>query len=587
MTCTLLLGFGFAVGIYLKALYADKLSQELLKRGISIAHHLSTLSANAYIEGDSLYLDSLAKDHHSTEDDIAYILMLDSNGLVLAHSYDGSYPVELPTVNPLSIDQTSSIVRVDTGSGELVYDIAVPVLDGHPGSIHLGFSAEMVSNAVQALIMNILMAMSLMGVLALGLALVASRQLTRPVTLLTQAVEALAGGQRKLHHLPVKTNDEIGQLTKSFNRMVEQLGQAEDRLNYQKRFIEVLLDDIPTPVFYKDRQGQMLGCNRAFCDFWGYDKAFVIGRKTLDIYVPEEAEIHVAKDAEVFNTGLAIRYELTIQNFNKENRHVIIHKAPFLDQDDQPAGIVGVIFDISKERQSEQFRRDFVSTVAHEFQTPLATIIGYTDLLLNDSYDTTTAREALETISNKTEWLSEMVDDLLDLTRIEAGRVINIEPKLGDIRPILIETLNNFQTSHPTYPLKTTLTDSSLDIYVDGSRLQQVIDNLLSNAVKYSTPETHIELNVESNDKGVCITIIDQGIGMTPDQREHLFEKFYRADTSNTAPQGTGLGLYICKAIIDAHGGDIQISSAPGRGTHVSVCIPWGPVVQIPAAQQL
>ena len=93
LTCTLLLGFGFAVGIYLKALYADKLSQELLKRGISIAHHLSTLSANAYIEGDSLYLDYLAKDHHSTEDDIAYIFMLDPHGLVLAHSYEGSYPV--------------------------------------------------------------------------------------------------------------------------------------------------------------------------------------------------------------------------------------------------------------------------------------------------------------------------------------------------------------------------------------------------------------------------------------------------------------------------------------------------------------
>jgi PAS domain S-box-containing protein len=573
LTCTLLIGFGLSVSIYLKAHYADKLSQELLKRGISIAHHLSTLSANAFIEKDSLYLDYLAKEHHKTEEDISYIFMLDPQGMVLAHSFESSYPIELTTVNPLSPDKTSSVVSVDTGD-ELVYDIAVPILDGKPGSIHLGISAKMVDDAVQTLITNLLTAMSMMGLITLGIAFIASRKISRPVTLLTQAVEALADGDRRQHNLPVETQDEIGQLTKAFNRMVEQLGQAEESLNYQKRFLEVLLDDIPTPIFYKDRQGYLLGCNRAYCDFWGHDKNSIVGSEASNLYLAEEAKIHAAKDVEVFNEGRSVRYELTVQDSNNKKHQVIFHKASFLDEKNLPAGIIGVMLDITKERQSEQSRREFVSTVAHEFQTPLAIIIGYADLLFENSLDNEATREALRTICDKTEWLSEMVDDLLDLARIEAGKVINIEPICGDIRPLLIETLNNFRAGHPLYQLQVTLPDTIPDICVDHTRLQQVIGNLLSNAMKYSTKETQICVSAVSDEKGLYIKITDQGIGMTVEQLSHLFEKFYRADTSNTASQGTGLGLYICKTIIDAHNGDIQIQSAPGQGTQVTVYLP-------------
>ena len=574
LTFSLLIGFGLALVIYFKAQFAHQISQELLKRGVSIARHLSTLSANAFIEGDMLYLDYLAKEHRQTEDDIAYIFMLGPHGEVLAHSFDGLYPVALAGVNPLPQGQDFHLLRIDTGGSELIYDIAVPVLDGRPGSIHLGLSEAVVNVAVNIMLLKIFAVIGVVGLLSLGLALLASRQIARPITRLTEAVQALSGGDRSIC-LPVSVHDEVGQLTEAFNRMVAELGQTEQRLMDQKMFLEVLLDDIPVPVFYKDLQGRMLGCNRAYCDFRGQGKRQLDKRRAPEIYPASEADIHMAKDAEVLRTRQPVRYELAVRDANHKGRQIIFHKAPFVDRDQQPSGIVGVMLDVTLERQVEAFRRDFVSTVAHEFQTPLAAILGFADLLLQGTLDKKGAHEALQTIIHKAESLSLMVDELLDLTRMEAGKTLRIVPKQVDLRPILAEALESFRAGCTSHELVVSLPVGRLDIWGDRDRLVQVVDNLLSNAIKYSPPGSRVTFTAEPEKQGLRMTITDQGIGMTAEQRSHLFEKFYRADTSNTAPTGTGLGLYLCKAIMDAHGGEIDICSIPEQGTRVDVTLRW------------
>lgn len=573
LTFTLLTGFSIVVGVYLKAHFADQLLQELLKRGVSIAQLLSTLSANAFINGDTLYLDYLAKDQRQGEEDIDYILMLGPHGEVLAHSFADTYPVDLPTVNPLPEGQTQSLARVDLGGTELIYDIAVPVLDGRPGSIHLGLSATTLNYAVNSLVVKILAAIALTGVFAMGVALVASRQIAWPITRLTQAVKALAGGARSLS-LPVVVQDEVGQLITAFNVMVEELGRAEQRIVHQKQFLETLLDDIPVPVFYKDQQGRMLGCNRAYCAFWGHDKAYVIDREAVELYTAAEAKVHLLKDAEVLRGQEPVRYELEVKGADNQCRQIVFHKAPFVDQDNFLAGIVGVMLDITKERRAEEFQREFVSTVAHEFQTPLATIIGFAELLLQGSLDEKTTRESCQAILGKAEGLSGMVDELLDLTCIETGRTISVKTQEIDLQPVLVEAVESFRAGCPDHELTVNIPGGPLRVAADRDRLIQVVDNLLDNAVKYSPPGTPVAFDVVTEEQRVCIVVADHGIGMTEEQRKHLFEKYYRANTANTAPSGTGLGLYICKAIIDAHGGDIRVESSVDHGTTVTVCLP-------------
>jgi PAS domain S-box-containing protein len=326
----------------------------------------------------------------------------------------------------------------------------------------------------------------------------------------------------------------------------------------------------------------MLGCNRAYCDFWGCDKSTVVGRNTLKIHAHREAEVHIAKDAEAYDSHEAVRYELTVQDADNKAHQVIFQKAPFLDQDNRLAGLIGVILDITKERQADKFRRDFISTVAHEFQTPLATIIGFAELLQQGSLEGTVVQDSLHTIISKAEVLSGMIGELLDLSRIEAGKTLCINPEYTDLRPVLIKTLENFQVSHTKHAIVTVIPDQPLKILADQERLLQVLDNLLSNASKYSAPGTRIEFIAEPSEQGLNFTVTDQGIGMNREQCSHLFEKFYRADTSNTAPSGTGLGLYICKAIVVAHGGEIQINSSPGKGTQVIVSLPLAGSQHVP-----
>lgn len=573
LTCSLLIGFGLAVSVYLKVRFADQLTGELLKRGISIAHHLSTLSANAFIAGDTLYLDYLAKDHHEAEDDIVYIFMLNSSGGVLAHSFADSYPTELTAVNPLAPGQSSSVMLVDVGMAGKVYDIAVPVLDGRIGSVHLGISAATVINSVNALVLRIILAIGLLALVGLAIAWSASRQITAPVGRLTVAVDALAEGDRELQ-LPVTTRDEVGQLTVAFNRLVAQIGAAEDRLSHQKRFLETLLDDIPTPVYFTDLQGRVLGCNRAYCTFFGHARSEVLGRDIKDFRAQGEIEMHSAGDSEFPGALQPLRTELQLRDTWGKLHQMIVHKAPFMDEANRPAGVVVVMLDITRERQSEEFRREFVSTVAHEFQTPLATIIGFADLLQENNPDAALTAEALKTITAKATTLSEMVDELLDLSRIEGGRTVTIEPVLSNLRPLLAETLDHFNRNNANHKLDWTLPETPLELHADPKRLMQVVDNLLSNAAKYSDPGTSIEFHAGMDETTFRFTIADQGIGMTAEQRAHLFEKFYRANTSNVAPPGTGLGLYICKAIVDAHHGEITIDSSPGQGTRVTVSLP-------------
>lgn len=576
LTCSLLAGFGIIIGVYLKALFSDQLSKELLKRGVSIARHISVLSSNAYIEGDSLYLDYLAKEHRDAEDNIAYIFMLDSQGRVLAHSFDGTYPVELPKVNPLSEAETLAVRQVELSSSENVYDIAVPVLDGQPGSVHLGISSSTVTFAVNELIMRILVVIVGTCLVGAAIAILASARISRPAVRLTSAVKSLTRGERS-QPIPVESSDEFGQLTAAFNNMIEQLGSAERSLEYQVKFLEILMDEIPTPVFYKDQQGRMLGCNKAYCQFWGYDKSRVIGRSAVEIYSLADADIHMARDREVLKTNQAVRYEMSVSDADGRIQQVVFHKAPFVDAGAGQFGLIGVMFDITKERHAEQMQGEFVSTVAHEFQTPLATIFGFAELLSQDELQNDARQEALRIILNKTDGLSKMVDELLDLSSIESGRAVRIEKKPTDLHPVIVETLDSFRASVSTHEVLANLPVVQLIGHFDSVRVVQVLDNLLSNAVKYSPDETRITVSVEEDNQFCRITIADEGIGMSPEQTMRAFEKFYRVNTSNTTPSGTGLGLFICKAIVDAHGGDIQIDSNLGQGTKVTVVLPKHP----------
>ncbi len=238
------------------------------------------------------------------------------------------------------------------------------------------------------------------------------------------------------------------------------------------------------------------------------------------------------------------------------------------------AGIT-ILRDISREWEIDQIKSEFISTAAHELRPPLASVMGYAELLLQLGHlPLPEQQEYLEKICEKAEVLAHIIDDLLDLSRIESGRLIALDRVPADLNELLRDVLEQYRQGSPGHTFRLQLLLEPVILAIDREKIHQVMENLLSNAVKYSPAGGTITVRTALVGNCFEIAVADQGIGMTSDQVERIFDKFYRADTSNTAIGGLGLGMTIVRKIVAGHGGEISVTSEKGRGTTVVVALP-------------
>ncbi len=241
-------------------------------------------------------------------------------------------------------------------------------------------------------------------------------------------------------------------------------------------------------------------------------------------------------------------------------------------------GTVTLLRDMTQEREVDRMKSEFISIAAHELRTPLTTVMGYAELLLREEeaggFTPEQRREFLTFICDKADVLETIIDDLLNLGRIETGRAIVLEKAPCDMANLLEDLVKPYQLESARHRFEMACLDKPVDLKVDRVKMQQVLDNLLSNAVKYSPEGGTICISGRLTDGDLVVSVQDQGLGMSPEQIEKVFDKFYRADTSNTAIGGLGLGMSIAKGIIEAHGGRIWVESQLGQGTRVSFSLP-------------
>ncbi len=225
-----------------------------------------------------------------------------------------------------------------------------------------------------------------------------------------------------------------------------------------------------------------------------------------------------------------------------------------------------------------RLKSEFISTAAHELNTPLATIMGFTELLFDGGPIGVVSDEQrmvfLNHIYDSSERLSKIVDDLLDVSRIESGQNLSLDKKVQSIRNLLEKIVNRFKliTSHQIF--LNISPEVPEQLVFDENRIDQVMQNLLSNAIKYSQRNSTITIVAERDADNCLITVIDQGIGMSDEQKSRIFEKFYRGDSTDTAIKGVGLGMSIVKEIVEDHGGTIWVDSLLGEGCSVCFTLP-------------
>ncbi|HAD03507.1 MAG: hypothetical protein A2091_07420 [Desulfuromonadales bacterium GWD2_61_12] len=224
----------------------------------------------------------------------------------------------------------------------------------------------------------------------------------------------------------------------------------------------------------------------------------------------------------------------------------------------------------------DRLKSEFISTVSHELRTPLSCIVGYAELLQSGEHSREDAAEYLDIINHKADELAMLVEGLLDLSRIEAGKGLELKVETFDLAALARECLQQARLLTTQHQFAYQGSESPVTITADRLRLKQVFDNLLGNAIKYS-PDGMIAIELTTVAGRAEVVVSDQGIGMTAEQLAQACDKFYRVNSSNTAVSGVGLGLSIVRSSIHAHCGDLQISSNPGQGTQFKVILPLRP----------
>lgn len=243
------------------------------------------------------------------------------------------------------------------------------------------------------------------------------------------------------------------------------------------------------------------------------------------------------------------------------------------------SGCITLLHDVTEQRMIDRMKDEFVSTAAHELRTPLATIIGFADLLMMENdYSPEQQTEFLQHILKKAEHLGTIVSNLLDISRIESGGDVQFDIKPHRLENLCEEVVNSFrmQTSGHTFFMDFPKSPA-VEVNVDHYAMMQILENLVSNAVKYSPGGGEIRFSCQRQNDIWMLSIRDQGIGMTGEQKTRVYDKFYRADASNTAIPGTGLGMTIVKHLVEAQSGQVEVASSPGKGTTVTISLPAAP----------
>ncbi len=356
--------------------------------------------------------------------------------------------------------------------------------------------------------------------------------------------------------------------------------QLYQQVSAEKQQVDAIIEHSADGVMILDPELRIQVFNRALSQMTGWPAESAIGRPCYEVLALEQASgpnLCGPEMAEVtFPQGEPLFVEGTLSRPEGSRIAVSLTYSPLFDEEGRLARVIVNMVDITRFREAEEMKSTFVSVISHELKTPVALIKGYANTLAREDarWDGATLKEGLQIISEESDRLNALINNLLDASRIQAG-AFKLEkgdvllPKLAGrvVENFRVQTQNHqfildFPTDYPCVP-------------GDEERLRQVLDNLVSNAIKYSPSGGEIRVGGWSDGAYATIYVADQGIGIPASEQGKLFQRFYRVDSSlRRSTQGAGLGLYLCKSIVEAHGGRIWLRSEPGKGTTVFVALP-------------
>jgi signal transduction histidine kinase len=428
-----------------------------------------------------------------------------------------------------------------------------------PGVLRISAPMEEVDGVIANAERGVLLAAVLALAVGLALAGIGGREVSRPLTQLAAAARSLAAGRPPVY--PAARVPEVRQLVRAFRAMQEELAVRVEALQHGREETAAILESMVEGVAAVDPTGQVVFCNAAFRRLFHYgpDGSVPSLRELFRSVEAREVVDHVLTGRAVLGREIAF-----------ESRTVLVTARPL-----PPGGAVVCLHDVTDLRRLEVIRRDFVANVSHELKTPLTSIAGYTHTLLADRPDPAVTARFLEVIASNTERMHRLVDDLLDLARLESG---SWTPNAEDLDPrVAGETAwAPLAERAAAAGVRFSITMAGgTRIMADPEALRQILVNLFDNALRYTPAGGSIELDVRPGERGTVLAVRDTGSGIPAEHLPRVFERFYRVDPARSREHGgTGLGLSIVKHLVEAHGGRVDLTSAVGAGTTVRVFLP-------------
>ena len=407
---------------------------------------------------------------------------------------------------------------------------------------------------------------TIFGIASILIGIFVSKVILDPIAKLIDSAPRIAAGE----NVEIKKNTDkrkVDELTGAFNLMTNELKQNLNEVNRQKKQIETILLHMTDGIIAFDMQGNIMHINPAATELL---KLSPMENTFEKIFSKIDVDVNLEKTIYLEN------WTSSEQRVQVEDKYLNIFFASFKDENDRPSGIMVVIQDITEHVRLDNMRKEFVADVSHELKTPITSIMGYADTLLEDDYEKEMQDKFLNVIASEARRMAKLVSDLLTLSRYDSKKAKKevSEFDLGDLVKKCQEKLQ-LEINKKNQQVECFVTANVPPVKADKDGIERVVLNILTNSIKYTSDGGNIKIYVGFVYNDAYIKVIDNGIGIPEDDLNRIYDRFYRVDKARTREMGgTGLGLSIAKEILEQNNSSIDIKSEVGVGTEVVIRIP-------------
>jgi two-component system phosphate regulon sensor histidine kinase PhoR len=561
---------------------------DLLTHGTTLTRLLARAAAPSMARGHGDELQRLVRavqNHH-----LAYAVIVDTAGRIVAHTdarQRGRAFEPQAVGNPhTGLDFTTTAYK-DPVRGHTIWHFAMPIDTVEPdgGSLHLGLYAQSPRTTVAQLTESISL-IALMIFLVVPIVYYCLRRLLRPMQHLHDRLAQLTASAQ-IQPLEASYPGEVGTLVQHWNQAITQLKESMEAIKetnfaleltanvigYEKRRLEILLDRLSDAILITDASGKVIFANRITVRLLHTTLDQIIGKSLHDCFPHKEIHALLANSADMGHNVQVMSTEISFDAYESETFKVTF--SFIIDNDEKFIGSFLLIRNITQQKIAEKARGEFISAVSHELKNPLSTIKAYIEMLINQIIDdNTTKYEFYNTINDETDRMVRLIDNLLNLSKIELG-ILLIKPGRVRMKQFLTDCFRAVEPQATAKGIAFTmhLYEKLSALEVDKDLLSVVVMNLLSNALKYTPAGGEVALLAEETREEMLIHVRDSGIGIAETDLPHVFERFYRGQNGDKA-SGSGLGLALAQQIMHLHGGAITVVSEVQQDSQFTLTLP-------------